>query len=251
MRRVVRSGRKYVSVRFFCGRWDCPRCAPKFRQRWIKHIQKVASDESLYTYECSEADWSAKVRRAVNRLHGEYVKIRRADGTLTIILTEPLKGSTPLEQDDLPQLLDTAIPINAKIGPVSTSRGWEQQKNTKKDTDYKLVVDSWLPTVEQRGIAAGMGATIDQYNRWTSPETADDKEWAESFKTTVRSREKELDDLILKGISTDLRKQYAEDNLNDHSRKFSHTRRFCTRTDSSSANNTGYLNAWPGWQQSM
>lgn len=34
-RAILRRGREYMSVSFFCGRWSCPRCGPFFRQRWI------------------------------------------------------------------------------------------------------------------------------------------------------------------------------------------------------------------------
>ena len=77
-RAIMRKGRAYMSVSFFCGRWDCSRCGPYFRQRWIEHITTETEGMELYVTKISEEDW-AHVRRAINRLGADYMKIKADD----------------------------------------------------------------------------------------------------------------------------------------------------------------------------
>jgi hypothetical protein len=118
---VMRKGREYLSVSFFCNRWDCPRCADHFKRRWIEHLQEITSGQPLYILKTLDNDWG-RLRRSLNRLGAEYIRVT-VDGVLTLILNSPIQGSEPLSQDKLAERLKALIPDKAYSSPISTSRG--------------------------------------------------------------------------------------------------------------------------------
>ena len=224
-RAVMRRGREYLSVSFFCGRWDCLRCGPFFRDRWINHLVTKTAGLKLYTTDVSEAEWG-RVRRSLNRLGADYFKIKNGN-SFTLITDRSLKASTLLKQDELQGFLEKAIPSNAAQRPISTSRNWRREKNTKKDNDFKNVTVTWLPLKDQLEVAQQLGAKKVQYNKWVSPEDTDDSEWAERFKHGITERERSILHWLIvpknsKKIPENasewqyyLNQQYAEDAVND------------------------------------
>jgi Bifunctional DNA primase/polymerase, N-terminal/Primase C terminal 1 (PriCT-1) len=226
-RAVMCRGHEYLSVSFFCGRWDCKRCGPYFRRRWIDHLVAKTAGLELYTTEASEADWG-RIRRSLNRLGGNYVRIKNGN-SFTLITDTPLKPSTPLRQDELQAFLENAIPSTASQCPISTSRNWKREKNTKKENDFKSVAVTWLPLKDQLEVAQELGAKKVLYNKWISPEETDDTEWAEKFKKGIAERERSIlqwlivpkNSKVIPEMATEwqyyLNQQYAEDELNDES----------------------------------
>lgn len=213
-RRIIRHGRKYISVSFFCGRWNCPRCSAYFRQRWVAHITNITKGQELYVLRCDQKDWG-RIRRSINRLKADYVKMTNAD-ELTIILNRPIKGTGALPDGNMVEFLEAAIPKQADACPISTSRGWEQQKDTKHDTEYKLVTNSWLPTYDQMEIAQTLGATSRHYGRWVSPSDIGEKEWENQFVRAIRNREYQITKLPpekSKAMVKLLRKHYVIDDI--------------------------------------
>jgi len=196
-RRIVRKGRNYVTVSFFCGRWDCPRCSAFFRKRWTSHLLEVTEGQDVYTLKCGEEDWG-RVRRGINRLRADYVRIATENG-LTIILNKQHPESRLLLSGEVQGFLEATIPAEAETCPISTSRGWEQHRNTKQDTGYKLVTETWLPLSEQIDVARSLGATINIFaiDHWTTPEEADESQWESEFIKAIRSREEKI--LIMTG----------------------------------------------------
>jgi len=209
-RRIVRSGRKYASVSFFCGRWDCPRCSAYFKQRWIDHITSVTRRQTIYALECDEAAWP-RLRRRMNRCKADYIRIR-CDESLRVITNKALKGFTSLPADMLREFLGTFIPTTADACPISTSRSWEREKNTKHDTEYKYVTNSWLPLYEQTEIAKDLGAAFDDFCHWLSPEDVDEEEWEDRLIVAVRNRERELEK-VGEFVGEYLDKCYAMDDI--------------------------------------
>lgn len=201
--RVVRRGKIYFSIPFFCGRWDCPRCSAYFRKRWLEHIVKKVDKKALYMMSCREEDWG-RLHRKINRYKANYVRI--VNGSNLIILTDQLlKGFSELPNENLRGFLDETIPAKAPSCPVSTSRDWTRQKDTKSDTGYRLVMDTYLPDdqlveiAEVLGGEAGYGGNemvilnneVHRYRcrSWSSPADIDEEFWEKQFLEAVRSRE--------------------------------------------------------------
>ena len=217
-RSIIRKGREYLSVSFFCGCWSCPRCGPYFRQRWIDHILEKTKDTALYVTEISEDDWG-RVRRAISRLDADYVKIKTG-GVYKIITDKPVTGSTALKQNEVKGYLESSIPLAADKNPISTSRGWEHHKSDKTKGEYEAVYNTWLPLKEQLEVAEALGARKTKYNRWISPQDADEVEWSEEFKEGIWKRERLVNWWLYKSdYRVDMRdylnQQYAEDRVND------------------------------------
>jgi len=217
-RAIMRKGREYMSVSFFCGRWDCPRCGPYFRQRWISHMVEKTKDTDLHVIEIPEADWG-RVRRSINRLDADYMRIK-VGNVLRIITDKPIENSIELARDDISTYLESSIPTNASKCPISTSRNWEHHKKEKTSNEYEAVTITWLPVKDQTEVAEGLGARVVKHARWVSPEDADEEEWAEEFKQGIRKRER-LVTWWLKhptyglDMRDYLNQQYAEDAVND------------------------------------
>ena len=217
-RAIMRRGREYMSVSFFCGRWCCPRCGPFFRQRWIEHLTTKTAGADLYVTEINEDDWP-RIRRAINRLESDYMKIK-SGSVFKLITDKPLKNSTALLSEQLKGYLETAIPNTAYKCPISTSRNWRREKNTKKENDYVTVTQSWLPVKDQTEVAQELGATIVKHARWISPIDVDEAEWAEQYKDEIQKRERSMAWFLKNNDYTDeirsyLNQQYAEDAIND------------------------------------
>jgi hypothetical protein len=224
-RAVMRRGREFISVSFFCGRWDCPRCGPFFRQRWIEHILTKTDGMQLYITEINVLDWP-RIRRSINRLGADYLKIK-SGMVFKLITDKPLKDSKTLIPEDVKDYLESTIPSTDSQCPISTSRNWRREKNTKKENDYKSVTNTWLPLKDQLEVAQELGAKKVQYNKWISPKDMDDTEWAEKFKQGIAKRERSiLHWLIVPKNSKKipemasewqyyLNREYAEDAVND------------------------------------
>lgn len=217
-RAILRKGREYMSVSFFCGRWSCPRCGPFFRQRWIQHLATKTAGTDLYVAEIKEADWP-RIRRSVNRLEADYVKIK-SGSTFKLITDKPLKNSTALTSEELKGYLENAIPNTAYKCPISTSRNWRREKNTKKETGYITVTQSWLPVKDQTETAQELGATIVKHARWVSPKDVDEEEWAKQYKNEIQKRERSMAWFLKNNDYTDeireyLMQEYAADAIND------------------------------------
>lgn len=217
-RAVVRRGREYMSVSFFCGKWSCPRCGHYFRQRWIDYMMETTKGTELYVTEIPEADWG-RVRRSINRLETDYLRIKVGE-IFKIITDKPLEGSTELAGDDISTYLESSIPNTAIKCPISTSRNWEHHKKEKTSNEYEAVTITWLPVKDQVEVAKELGAEAVKRTRWLSPQNADEVEWAENFKESIRERERLINWWLRHSMyGLDMREylnqQYAEDALND------------------------------------
>jgi hypothetical protein len=188
-RSVVRKGNQYLSVSFFCGRWSCGRCGPRFKQRWVKHIMEVTEGDNLYKMRIELYDWS-RVRRALNRAGSNYMKVSSSEGCV-LLINRPMPDAGPVSRNDLESLLDRWIPDMAPSCPVSTSRAWSHSKTPKTNKGYKLVVTTWLPLTDQLQIAKHLGAewTVDRPG-WLAPEEADEDEWENKFITAIHDKER-------------------------------------------------------------
>ena len=217
-RAVMRRGREYMSVSFFCGKWSCPRCGPYFKKRWIEHMVETAEDTGLYVTEVPEADWG-RVRRSINRLETDYMRIKVGE-IFKVITDKPLEDSTGLAREDMMAFLESSIPATAIKCPISTSRNWEHHKKEKTSNQYEAVTITWLPMKDQIEVAEDLGARKVKHNRWISPEDTDEEEWAEDFKETIRERERLVNWWLRHSVyGMDMREyldqQYAEDAVDD------------------------------------
>jgi hypothetical protein len=184
----------------------------------VEGINTKTAGTDLYVTEIGEKDWP-RVRRAINRLESDYMKITSGN-IFKLITDKPLKDSTALTSEQLKGYLESAIPNTAKKCPISTSRNWRREKNTKKDSDYIAVTQSWLPVKDQTEVAQELGATIVRHARWLSPKDADEEEWAKRFKYELEKREKSMAWFLKNNDYTDeiriyLNEQYSEDVIND------------------------------------
>ena len=207
-----------MSVSFFCGRWSCKRCGPFFRQRWIEHTLARTEGISLYVTEINALDWP-KVRRSINRLEADYLKIK--SGIIYKLITDkPLKDSTELKPENVKAYLESAIPYTAPQCPISTSRGWRREKNAKPDKDYISVCRSWLPVKDQAEVAKSLGATIIRHARWVSPKGANEDIWTNTFRYEIRKRERLItwwleNDLYGEDMTDYLNREYGADAVAD------------------------------------
>ncbi len=217
-RAIVRRGREYMSVSFFCGKWSCPRCGPYFRQRWIDHMVEKTKDTELYVTKISEDDWGC-VRKQINRLNTDYMRIKVGE-IFKVITDKPLEDSTKLAQEDIVAFLESSIPTTAIKCPISTSRNWEHHKKEKTSNEYEAVTITWLPVKDQVEVAKELGAEAVKRTRWLSPRDADEVEWAENFKESIRERERLVNWWLrhpMYGLDMReyLNQQYAADAIND------------------------------------
>jgi len=197
--RIVSKGRRYVSISFFCGRWNCPRCAAHFRGRWVKHLAKTLDSQELHVLFCKQGDWG-RIRRGINRLKADYVRINRGD-ELTVVLNRPHPESRPLAEANLVAYLDSIIPTKASSCPISTSRGWERTKHNEEEYNgYEMVTHTWLSLPDQVSIVEELGGTVNLLcnNRWSSPEDVGVDEWKEQFIEGIRNREREIEEMVEK-----------------------------------------------------
>jgi len=148
-------------------------------------------------------DWGC-LRRKIHRYEAAYVRIVNEFG-LTILIDRPLKGFDKLPNGNLKEFLEKTIPQRAVSCPISTSRGWAQEKDTKPETGYKLVTDTYLSDDQLVEIAETLGAEVgyggsetivldNEVHRyhcksWNSPANIDEEVWEKQFLEAVRSRE--------------------------------------------------------------
>jgi hypothetical protein len=195
--RIVRKGRQYVSIAFFCGRWSCPRCSRHFHHRWVKHLSEISKGQKLYVLKCDEDDWG-RVRRSINRLKADYLKVREhdMDTTFTIVLNKPHPESGALGSDvNVTEYLDKLIPTKAYTCPISTSRGWDRTRDNTKEYEYKTVLYTWLTLEDQKVVAQELGAEVNPMceSRWESPEDVDADKWENKFYYAIRNREDKIE----------------------------------------------------------
>jgi hypothetical protein len=191
---ITRQSRRYLTVVFFCGAWSCPRCADFFRRRWLDHLQTATAGSNLYILKSLESDWG-RLRRSLNRLGAEYIKVITGS-EITIILNKEVTGSSPILQDKLSELLDTLLPHKTQTCPISTSRGWQRAKKLDNNPDEVekpvLVTHTWLPIDVQQYVAKKLGATLDGDQRWVSPEDQDAQGWENEFTKQLMILEQDL-----------------------------------------------------------
>jgi hypothetical protein len=137
-----------------------------------------------------------------------------------LVTDKPMKNSTALSQVDVKGYLESVIPTTDFKCPISTSRNWQREKNTKKDSGYTAVTRSWLPVKDQAEVAQELGATIVRHARWLSPVDIDEVEWAKNFKYEIQKRERSTAWFLKNQDYTDemrdyLIQEYAEDKAND------------------------------------
>jgi hypothetical protein len=186
---ISRQGKKYLSVAFFCGSWNCPRCANYFRTRWLNHLGEVTNGSILFITNIVSRDWDC-FRRRLNRAGCEYVRIYDY-GHSTVITNKAVPGSNPIPEGQLAERLEALIPHKFEFSPVSTSRGWQLEKKVKdpeKET-ATLVTRTFLPIDVQQAIAKQLGATLDGERRWVSPENEDAQEWENKFTSELAKHE--------------------------------------------------------------
>jgi len=222
-RAIMRRGREYMSVSFFCGKWSCPRCGPFFKNRWIEQMLETTKDTGLYVTEIREHDWGC-FRKQINRLKADYMKIRSAGGMFKIITDRPLDGSTELPQGSLRTYLEASIPQTASRCPISTSGAWQHHKNDKSSSEYEAVTTTWLPVKDQVEVAEELGARKLKRTRWLAPGDVDELVWAEKFKEAINERESLVSWWLKHPMyGMDMReyldREYMEDALNDELEK--------------------------------
>ena len=190
--RIIRKGRNYVSIAYFCGRWDCPRCGKHFKARWVHHLTNLVGDQPVYTLHCTEDDWG-RIRRGINRLGANYAKVRDNSGFL-VILDKSYPDAEPLKDKTIQCYLEDIIPAQTDQCPISTSRGWDRTKNNVKESECKAVTTTWLTVEDQVAIAERLGAERHLFNpnQWQSPVNVDEDEWEYSFVVEIKKKEQAI-----------------------------------------------------------
>ena len=197
--RIVR-GREnahvYWSMPIYCGRWDCPFCAKRFKHGWVDHIMRVTDGCDLHVLEIRGDEWPC-ARRAFgkDRSNLDYVKITNGD-RLTVILSGSLPGARPLPREGLAEFLRMAIPTECEHRPISTSRPWQRKPVESRAT---LVTRTALPLSHQYEVAKQLGAEVDEASvrstgigRWVSPDGEEPEEFTEKLTNAIRIREMEV-----------------------------------------------------------
>jgi hypothetical protein len=189
---ISRQGKKYLSVAFFCGSWNCPRCADYFRRRWLKRLGEVTSGSTLFITNIVSSDWD-RFRRSLNRAGCEYIRIYDF-GHSAIITNKAVPGSVPIPEGQLTERLEALIPHTFEFSPISTSRAWQLEKKVKDPEKEKatLVTRTFLPIDIQQAIAKKLGARLDGERRWVSPENEDAQEWADKFSRELYLHEQHI-----------------------------------------------------------
>ncbi|MFC1919873.1 primase C-terminal domain-containing protein, partial [Chloroflexota bacterium] len=232
--KVFRKQINYIPIRLFCGKWECPRCASRFREKWVKHLSVMTKLKTMYAIECTTDDWD-RVRKQIGRADAEYVKISHRDG-LMVIVDRPMNGSNPISQDDLETLLDKAEPNGSCKRPISTSRGWDMAKEKHRQEQEAMsneegvsgeqqpakaeaIARTWLPVYVQREVAQSLDAKLLSNGGWTLPEGTDQALWEKAFKEALQGREMEVRQWLRehKGVKRDIAEMelYMEDDLNE------------------------------------
>ena len=117
-------GNRARLLRFYCQRWDCPRCARRMVCEWRPKILSAAP--VYFASEVSEAEYAANTRR-IRNADAEYWAIAH-DGRRLVLATEAvLPGASRTSGSGLEELLDRylvkeAVPMNGKK-KIIRSRG--------------------------------------------------------------------------------------------------------------------------------
>jgi len=192
----------YWSMPIYCGRWDCPFCANRFKNDWIDHIVDVTEGCDLHVLEMRKDEWPC-ARRAFGKDRADlnYVKITNGD-RLTVILSGPFPGAKPLPRKGLVKFLRKTIPDGCKHRPISTSRPWQRKPIEPRAT---LVTKTALPLSHQYDVAKQLGAEVNEttrmiagYGRWVSPDNEDPKVFSERLAQAIKIREMEVKLAIIK-----------------------------------------------------
>jgi hypothetical protein len=186
---ISRQGKKYLSIAFFCGSWNCPRCADYFRRRRIKQLGEVTNGCTLYIIHFEYSDWG-RLRRSLNRLGSDYIRVSTFEHH-TLITNKPIPGSEPIAEGQLLERLEALIPHTYMVSPISTSRAWQLEKKVKDPAKEQatLVTRTFLPIDIQQNIAKKLGAKPDGDYRWVSPENEDAQEWEYKFTSELAKYE--------------------------------------------------------------
>jgi hypothetical protein len=203
--RIVRgrdNAHVYWSMPIYCGRWDCPFCANRFKRGWIEHIVAITEGCDLHVLEMREAEWPC-ARRAFgkDRADLDYVKITNGD-RLTVILSGAVPGAKPLPREGLAEFLKSTIPDECEHRPISTSRPWQRKPTEPRAT---LVTKTALPLSHQYEVAKQLGAKVDDTQRhgmnigqWVSPDGEDPDVFTEKLTNAIKIREMEVRLAMLK-----------------------------------------------------
>ena len=193
---AMANAHNYWSMPIFCGRWDCPFCANRFKNGWVTHIVTVTEDCDLHMLEMREDEWPC-ARRAFgkDRADLDYVKITNGD-KLTVIVSGPFPGAKPLPREGLAEFLKATIPDQCEHRPISTSRPWQRKPVEPRAT---LVTKTALPLSHQYEVAKQLGAKVDEtcvrsagIGRWVSPDGEEPEEFTEKLTNAIRIREMEV-----------------------------------------------------------
>lgn len=106
--KLLYNGTRVIARRFYCGRWDCPRCASFKRRYWKGRILREAREDGSLGYwyrEINPKDYS-KIYKQIQRLGANYFAIAN-DGHINILTTKPLSSEDNfLSSEELEQHLD-------------------------------------------------------------------------------------------------------------------------------------------------
>ena len=109
---------------------------------------ETTKNTGIYVAGIDKDDWG-RVRKQINRLKANYMKIDSTDSTFKIITDKPLDGSSELPEESAKTYLESSIPNTASKCPISTSRAWQHHKKEKTSGDYEAVTITWLPAPSQ------------------------------------------------------------------------------------------------------
>lgn len=106
--KLLYNGTSVIAQRFYCGRWDCPRCASFKRRYWEGRILHEARENGSLGYwhrEINPKDYS-KIYKQIQRSGANYFAIAN-DGHINILTTKPLSPEGKfLSSEELEQHLD-------------------------------------------------------------------------------------------------------------------------------------------------
>lgn len=125
-----------MAKRLACKRWSCAACAEARKADWLDRFLRAISEGPpgvMFCFRGAVENWG-KVKKAINRLDGKFVKVSGDDGSLLVLSTVYVDDAEAVNEDEAIDLFVKALqalPLSRNKHPVQPSRGW--MKPTKQD----------------------------------------------------------------------------------------------------------------------
>lgn len=129
---------------YYCGRWDCPRCAAYKREQWI--AAAIQAGPQLWVV-VVDADGMEALRKRIERRGGEYFRVREEDAALVFSNVE-VPGAEPLtDSTAIRKRMSASLHPTSRRRRISRSQGWAAFGQVPIDRERTDIESNENPTM--------------------------------------------------------------------------------------------------------